>query len=471
MDSAQSNTSGGERRPSAAAASVRSIGNNDTTSMTGQDDYTLDDIPVADGFRPSNPAPEPESSTSQSESSPESAPPLLLSPLARTAPNPAPLLSLPQSNTDDENTSRGTEVPDVTNKGNPGPSIPRSSSTSKLHRPHESFTLRNDGSSNTAAANSFNPHSTTDSPLLRNDSPFHGSSSSSSQFLTDSSRTGPSTEGEYNGPRGPTHPYALYPQNTAMSEELSSQHIPIGFPGHTVTYQRQVGPDGEEIGDLVGPLGHMEELPPYTRYPDGPYATRSQFGTPASTNAGTTGADGSASPSVPASVSAAPNTSVDPSVDFGTNPSADASAAASAAASVDPSVNASVDEPGSPRHSSAPSAAWQTEPGDIALTNRTPEYSETDRSRGAVDGSNQSIQTGDSGTTGNSFNVAAKDFAERIDTGGKWHRRARKKLWGVVPYWAICLMIIGLLIVGIILGAVVGTVMANNGGGRGNPEA
>lgn len=44
----------------------------------------------------------------------------------------------------------------------------------------------------------------------------------------------------------------------------------------------------------------------------------------------------------------------------------------------------------------------------------------------------------------------------------KWQRRAKKKLWGIVPYWAICLLIIGVILVGVILGAVIGTVLSHH---------
>lgn len=466
MDSSQSDTSGGERRLS-TAASVRST--NYTTPSTGatEESYPLEDLFVADGFRPSHNAPGSQSSTSRPGSSHAPPQPLLLSPLARL---PLPTRPEPSSSSHTGNgetllPTNAAAAPDVTNKGNPSPSIPRPSSTSKPHRPHESFTLRNDGSS-TTVTNSLNTSQPAllpnETPLFSNDSPSHGSSSSSQQFgfLADNSRPGPShsgnpmTEGEYNGPRGPTHPYALYPQNTAMNEELASQHIPIGFPGHAITYQRQVGPDGEEIGDLVGPLGHMEELPPYTRYPAGPYVSAGGQGVSVSSNAGTAGGDGSGSPSAPASVSAAPNTSADAS-------SIDASMVVSTSASGSGSVAGS----GSPRNSAPPPADWQA---DASLATRNPEYSPNDPRLAPVHGSNQSIQTGESITTTSlSINVAAKDFAEKIDVGGKWHRRARKKLWGVVPCWAICLMLVGLIIVGIVLGAVVGTMMSN-GGGKGS---
>ena len=78
----------------------------------------------------------------------------------------------------------------------------------------------------------------------------------------------------YTSPNGPAHPYSMYPQNTVPEDEagpstaVTANPIPLGFPGLSQPYQRRLGPDGEEIGDLVGPGGHTEQLPPYTRYPD-----------------------------------------------------------------------------------------------------------------------------------------------------------------------------------------------------------
>ncbi|KAF2813939.1 uncharacterized protein BDZ99DRAFT_516569 [Mytilinidion resinicola] len=69
----------------------------------------------------------------------------------------------------------------------------------------------------------------------------------------------------------PTHPYGMYTQNVA--EDQDEEHItpapiiPVGFPGLDTGYHRQIGPDGEEQ-DIIGPDGHTEQLPPYTRYPE-----------------------------------------------------------------------------------------------------------------------------------------------------------------------------------------------------------
>ncbi|KAK3071877.1 hypothetical protein LTR53_007832 [Teratosphaeriaceae sp. CCFEE 6253] len=73
---------------------------------------------------------------------------------------------------------------------------------------------------------------------------------------------------------GPQHPYTLYPQSFGEDEDDEDAALqdaaPVGFPGLGRSYQRRVGPDGEEQ-DIVGEDGHAEQLPPYTRYPeDGP---------------------------------------------------------------------------------------------------------------------------------------------------------------------------------------------------------
>jgi len=73
---------------------------------------------------------------------------------------------------------------------------------------------------------------------------------------------------------GPAHPYGSYPQNTVPEGDVSpiaatNPSIPVGFPGLGQSYRRRLGPEGEEAADIIGPDGHTEQLPPYTRYPDG----------------------------------------------------------------------------------------------------------------------------------------------------------------------------------------------------------
>ncbi|GMG32055.1 unnamed protein product [Aspergillus oryzae] len=67
----------------------------------------------------------------------------------------------------------------------------------------------------------------------------------------------------------PQHPYAMYPQNVVPEEEMDNTMIPpVGFPGHPQAYQRPPNRADDDVGDLIGPDGHTEQLPPYSRYPD-----------------------------------------------------------------------------------------------------------------------------------------------------------------------------------------------------------
>jgi hypothetical protein len=59
------------------------------------------------------------------------------------------------------------------------------------------------------------------------------------------------------------------------------------------------------------------------------------------------------------------------------------------------------------------------------------------------------------------INTAATNVAvsEKQTPRKKWQVWGKRRLWGVVPYWAICLGIAVLLVMAIVLGAVVGTVL------------
>ena len=63
--------------------------------------------------------------------------------------------------------------------------------------------------------------------------------------------------------------------------------IPIGFPGLGQVYQQGSRSAGNDIADIVGADGHIEELPPYTRYPDNgiPKDSLPQLGIPATGHA------------------------------------------------------------------------------------------------------------------------------------------------------------------------------------------
>jgi hypothetical protein len=71
--------------------------------------------------------------------------------------------------------------------------------------------------------------------------------------------------GEMNGPQ---HPYAMYSQNV-VEEGIDDDVIPVGFPGHNPPYQPPADRRDDDLGDIIGPDGHAEPLPPYSRYPTG----------------------------------------------------------------------------------------------------------------------------------------------------------------------------------------------------------
>ncbi|ETI25532.1 hypothetical protein G647_02305 [Cladophialophora carrionii CBS 160.54] len=67
---------------------------------------------------------------------------------------------------------------------------------------------------------------------------------------------------------GPEHPYSMYPQNTVPDDDSSEAHVGLGFPGIGQAYQPASTSSGNELGDIVGTDGHVEQLPPYSRYAD-----------------------------------------------------------------------------------------------------------------------------------------------------------------------------------------------------------
>lgn len=180
---------------------------------------------------------------------------------------------------------------------------PRPSSTSKPK--YDSFALRHDGAmgpittSNAAIASSSNAMPSRSSSVstnipLRPESPYRGPTGPSHPYgmYPQESRlartasmattsTAPIQERSYAGPSGPTHPYGMYPQNTvpeteSVNGEPGAAPVPVGFPGLNNNYQRRLGPEGEEIADIIGPDGHTEQLPPYTQYPDEAFARKTR---------------------------------------------------------------------------------------------------------------------------------------------------------------------------------------------------
>ncbi|KAF2457861.1 hypothetical protein BDY21DRAFT_342983 [Lineolata rhizophorae] len=142
--------------------------------------------------------------------------------------------------------------------------------TAHPNHPHNTASLRR----STSSASSFATTNRSQSPFQAASHPYgmypQGTGvARSSSVVTSSTIRAP--QRPLSGHHGPAHPYGLYPQNVFEDpdEEMANrpQPIPVGFPGHTGGFHRQIGPDGEEQ-DIIGPDGHTEQLPPYTRFPD-----------------------------------------------------------------------------------------------------------------------------------------------------------------------------------------------------------
>ncbi len=225
---------------------------------------------------------------------------------------------------------------------------------------------------------------------------------------TTTASTLPVSESSYRGPRGPSHPYGLYQQSGGVEPDgVQASAIPLGFRGLPDQYQRRVGPDGEEIADMIGPDGHTEQLPPYTRYPDDAYArkvTAMAANPPDAEREGAT----IVTPIVTTSASAIP---------------AIAGAGGLGLATRNPEFEPADDDPGSPRS---------------RLSTRS--FTSDDSAR--------RIRLDDEG------------LSEKKPPPKKWQAWMRRKLWGVIPYWAICLTALVLLVIAAILGAVIGTFLA-----------
>jgi hypothetical protein len=75
----------------------------------------------------------------------------------------------------------------------------------------------------------------------------------------------------------------MYPQNTVEEEDDDARPvptIPLGFPGMGQNYRGNQAA-GQDLGDIVGSDGHIEQLPPYTRYADNTIAKAASDDVPA----------------------------------------------------------------------------------------------------------------------------------------------------------------------------------------------
>ena len=377
MDPANSKGGGLDRRVS-ARNSVR------ISADFGSDDYGASAI--ADGFRPFRP----DDDGSQQ----------------------APVSSSPSTN---------TLVVDESLPSSP-PSAPGTpSSAPKAHRPHESFALRHDGAMGPITESSrptrSSSVSTDSAPFIHTESPYQGPDGPSHPYQmypqnvrlartmsTTTSSTEAMTESTYTGPRGPAHPYGMYTQTIAAESGDVPRAAPVpildGLPDQ---YQRRMGPEGEDIADIIGPDGHTEQLPPYTRYPDETYARKVR----------------------------------------------DAEDSDGPLAGVATVVRANA-APLSPE--AIPGA------GGIGLATRNPEFESMDNLDSPR--SRHSSRSFSSDASDHEINTAAARVSEKEKPPKAWQVWMRRRMWGIVPYWAICMTLVVLALMVAVLGSVIGTFMA-----------
>ena len=216
------------------------------------DDYAIDMPPVSDGFRPRSPR----GTSNEPTSSPR--PLSLPRPIGRRS------VALQPSPSPGEDSSKR-------------PRIVRSS-TSGLE-PRNSFSLRHDAQNSDMPRRIPSVASSVSFDVIRRplsnisntpNHPFTPFSQSTAQTRTLPASTARNSVRSPNGLHRPQHPYGMYPQGTVAETdalENSTDITNVGFPGLRQQYTRRLGPEGEEADDIIGPDGHTEQLPPYTRYP------------------------------------------------------------------------------------------------------------------------------------------------------------------------------------------------------------
>lgn len=258
----------------------------------------------------------------------------------------------------------------------------------------------------------------------------------------------------------PAHPYAMYSQS-GLDDETPAQDMhsiqpavppiqtamPVGFPGLSNGYHRVLGPDGEEQ-DIIGPDGHTEQLPPYSRYPDaGP--TKASMA-----------AEASASRVIPAPL----NPAMDIEDPFNA-PASPVSPVSEASFSVH-ALPAAAAEPLLPTITPArlPPQRPETQTGNVA-----PISSVNTVPAAPSDSSSASLLTAESGELSEKYNEKGDPESAKVS----WRK---KRLFGKVPMGVVVVVLVLLLVFAVALGAAIGTFAAKkqNGDddkkGHGKPE-
>ncbi|KAF2644720.1 hypothetical protein P280DRAFT_443686 [Massarina eburnea CBS 473.64] len=225
----------------------------------------------------------------------------------------------------------------------------------------------------------------------------------------------------------PAHPYGMYTQNVVAEDTPPlpqvQNSIPVGFSGINTAvaagYHRQIGPDGEEQ-DIVGPDGHTEQLPPYSRYPE----------------------EGPTKASLAAEASAIP-------LEGGPNSRDDTNDALLAHAGTAPSSPVSPVTPLTPAippASVAPALLPQQRPETQTGGTAAPRPATTSESASLLTSSDEGA-------------LNEKDERPQSMKKVSWRK---KRLWGRVPVTVALILMILLLVFALILGAAIGTFVAKN---------
>jgi hypothetical protein len=96
------------------------------------------------------------------------------------------------------------------------------------------------------------------------------------------------------------------------------------------------------------------------------------------------------------------------------------------------------------------------------LATRNPEFDYTDEMSAPSRSSPPSVA---SDLSRHEINTAAAAASEKTEPTKRWQTHARRRLWGIVPYWAIYLTFMVFVLMGIILGPVIGSLLANRNHG------
>lgn len=202
----------------------------------------------------------------------------------------------------------------------------------------------------------------------------------------------------------------MYQQNVTEEDDEPplpqvQASIPVGFPGINTNFHRRLGPDGEEQ-DIVGPDGHAEQLPPYTRYPE-------------------------EGPTKAAMVAEANATPIEPA-----NPTGNTFDDSNAITPI------------------SPVSPLQTLPPVQALpVNPSTEAQPGDTTRPATSSSRPAPSTTAS---------TERDLSEKDEGTTKDKNWRSKRLWGKIPMGVAVVLLILLLVFAIVLGAAIGTFVAKS---------